>query len=102
MKMQIGRTKYRMAHWMRAILSNIDLSDVPLTGFMPLPGSGDVIRPDGSNAAFDWGEPEHIHRHLPEQIVALRSERGEKGHRDEATCRAIVSKKQQRRRCSNK
>jgi len=63
--MQMGRADYRLAHWMRAILPTIDLGDfTELTGFMPLPGSGDKIKPDGSNAAFDWGTPEHLPEHL--------------------------------------
>jgi hypothetical protein len=99
--MQIGRANYRLAHWMRAILPTIDLTDVPLTGFMPLPGSGSIIRPDGSNAAFDWGVPEPLQQHLPEQIATLRrvAAKGGKGH---DTCRAIVGPPKSRKRCGNK
>ena len=69
---KIARSNYRLAHWMRALLPTIDLSDVPLTGFMPLPGSGDSLLSDGSNVAFDWGAPESLAQHLPKEVAALR------------------------------
>ena len=67
-EMQMGRADFRLAHWMRAILPTVNLVDVPLVGFMPLPGSGDVLFQDGSNAAFDWGTPEQPARHLPKEV----------------------------------
>ena len=99
----MGRANYRLAHWMRAILPTIDLSDLPLTGFMPLPGSGE-LEADGSNAAYDWGEPEPIRRHMPQQLAALGTKRGRgasaKGG-PKKICRAIVGPPRHRKRCSN-
>ena len=99
--MQMGRANYRLAHWMRALLPTIDLSDVPTTGFMPLPGSGDALLADGSNAAFDWGAAENLHGHLPEQVAALRRRAQQRGTPGD-TCRAILGPANARKRCGNK
>jgi hypothetical protein len=101
--MQMGRADYRLAHWMRAILPTIDLADMPLTGFKPLPGTIGGILADGSNAVYDWGEPERLLDHAPEQLAALRKrKRSDKPQASgRVRCRAIVGQaKTQKRRCA--
>ena len=96
---KIERSNYRLAHWMRALLPIIDLSDVPLSGFMPLPGSGCSLLPDGSNVAFDWGAPEQLAQHLPKEVTALRKKRPANASTG-LRCRAIVGPPKQRHRCT--
>lgn len=102
---KIGRTDYRFAHWLRAVLPTIDLRDVPPSGFKPLPGTGDVLATDGSNVAFDWGAPEPLAQHLPKEVASLRSKGragGRKGAAEEQPrCRAIVGPKREKHRCRN-
>lgn len=99
---QLGRADYRLAHWMRAILPTVSLADVPPVGFMPLPGSGDVLHPDGSNAAFDWGTPEQPARHLPKEVAVLRARKRDARKVKVALCRACLGPTDARKRCANR